>query len=217
MIVIEDFLDYLIITFERQQSITIQLNYISLEIETLKKALVSKILPEAKQNGQTKLAAVLVVIYGSEPTIIMTQRPKTMNLHAGEISFPGGTWKRDDIDLLATALREAKEEINLDISRQQIIGQLRTVTTLNSGFTIMPFVTIQSDIPNLKPNSEIEEILHIPLFPFLKTIEDDMDPSHKSIQEMYTFRCQNKLIWGASARIIKQMINLLSNEMSEKS
>jgi len=217
VIVIEDFLDYLIITFERQQSITIQLNYISLEIETLKKALVSKILPEAKQNGQTKLAAVLVVIYGSEPTIIMTQRPKTMNLHAGEISFPGGTWKRDDIDLLATALREAKEEINLDISRQQIIGQLRTVTTLNSGFTIMPFVTIQSDIPNLKPNSEIEEILHIPLFPFLKTIEDDMDPSHKSIQEMYTFRCQNKLIWGASARIIKQMINLLSNEMSEKS
>jgi len=188
-----------------------------LEIETLKKALVSKILPEAKQNGQTKLAAVLVVIYGSEPTIIMTQRPKTMNLHAGEISFPGGTWNQDDIDLLATALREAKEEINLDISRQQIIGQLGTVTTLNSGFTIMPFVTIQSDIPKLKLNSEIEEILHIPLFPFLKTIEDDMDPSHKSIQEMYTFRYQNKLIWGASARILKQMINLLSNEMSEKS
>lgn len=188
-----------------------------MEIETLKKALVSKILPEAKQNGQTKLAAVLVVIYGSEPTIIMTQRPKTMNLHTGEISFPGGTWKRDDIDLLATALREAKEEINLDISRQQIIGQLGTVTTLNSGFTITPFVTIQSDIPKLKPNSEIEEILHIPLFPLLKTIEDDMDPSHKSIQEMCTFRCQDKLIWGASARILKQMINLLSNEMSEKS
>ncbi|MEX1052911.1 MAG: CoA pyrophosphatase [Nitrosopumilaceae archaeon] len=188
-----------------------------MEIETLKKALVSKILPEAKQNGQTKLAAVLVVIYGSESTIIMTQRPKTMNLHAGEISFPGGTWKQDDMDLLVTALREAKEEINLDISRQQIIGQLRTVTTLNSGFTIIPFVTIQSDIPKLKPNSEIEEILHIPLFPLLKTIEDDRDPSHKSIQEMYTFRYQNKLIWGASARILKQMINLLSNEMSEKS
>ena len=207
----------MIITFERQQSITIQPNYVSLGIEKLKKALGSKILAEAKQNGHTKLAAVLVIIYGSEPTIIMTQRPKTMNLHAGEISFPGGTWNQDDIDLLATALREAKEEINLDISRQQIIGQLGTVTTLNSGFTIMPFVTIQSDIPKLKLNSEIEEILHIPLFPFLKTIEDDMDPSHKSIQEMYTFRYQNKLIWGASARILKQMINLLSNERSEKS
>ena len=180
-----------------------------MEIEKLKKALGSKILAEAKQNGQTKLAAVLVIIYGSEPTIIMTQRPKTMNLHAGEISFPGGTWKQDDTDLLATALRETREEIDLDMSRQKVIGQLGPVTTLNSGFTITPFVTIQSDIPKLTPNSEIEEILHIPLFPFLKTLEDDMDPSHKSIQEMYTFRYQDKIIWGASARILKQMINLL--------
>ncbi|MGI0003150.1 MAG: NUDIX hydrolase, partial [Nitrosopumilaceae archaeon] len=94
--------------------------------DKLRKALSSKILPEAKQNGQTKLAAVLVVIYGSEPTIIMTKRPKTMNLHAGEISFPGGTWKQDDNDLLTTAIRETKEEIDLNISRQQIIGQLLT-------------------------------------------------------------------------------------------
>ena len=186
-------------------------------IGKLKKALGSKILAEAKQNGHTKLAAVLVIIYGSEPTIIMTQRPKTMNLHAGEISFPGGTWKQDDIDLITTALRETKEEINLDISRQQIIGQLGTVTTLNSGFTIIPFVTIQSDMPVLKPNSEIEEILRIPLFPLLKTLADDIDLSHKSIQEMYTFRYWDKIIWGASARILKQMTNLLSNEMSEKS
>ena len=208
----------MIITFERQQSITIQPNHVSLEIEKLKKALGSKILAEAKQNGHTRLAAVLVIIYGSESTIIMTQRPKTMNLHAGEISFPGGTWKQDDdIDLLATALRETREEIDLDISRQQVIGQLGHVTTLNSGFTITPFVTMQSDIPTLKPNSEIEEILRIPLFPLLKTLADDIDPSHKSIQEMYTFRYRDKIIWGASARILKQMTNLLSNEMSEKS
>lgn len=189
-----------------------------MEIETLKKALVSKILPAAKQNGQTKLAAVLIVIYDSKPTVIMTQRPKTMNLHAGEISFPGGTWKQDDdIDLLATALRETREEINLNIPKQQVIGQLGTVTTLNSGFRITPFVTIQSDMPVLKPNSEIEEILRIPLFPLLKTLADDIDPPHKSIQEMYTFRYWDKIIWGASARILKQMTNLLSNEMSEKS
>jgi len=189
-----------------------------LEIEKIKKALGSKILAEAKQNGQTKLAAVLVIIYGLEPTVIMTQRPKTMNLHAGEISFPGGTWKQDDIDLLATALRETREEIDLDISREQIIGQLRPVTTLNSGFTITPFVTIQSDIHKIKPNSEIEEILHIPLLSLLKTIEDDTDLSHKSIQEMYTFRYRDRIIWGASARILKQMTNLLSkNGMPEKS
>ena len=55
------------------------------ETEKIKKALTSQIFPEVKQNGQSRLAAVLIVIYGSEPTIIMTKRPKTMNLHAGEI------------------------------------------------------------------------------------------------------------------------------------
>ncbi len=181
-----------------------------MKTEEFKKALSSKISPSIKQNGETKLAAVLVVIYDSEPHIIMTERPKTMNLHAGEISFPGGMWKKDDADLLATALRETKEEIDLDISRQDVIGQLAPVTTLNSGFTITPFVAIPSHIPPLRPNSEIEEIFRIPLFPLFNTLQDDLDPSHKSIQEMYTFRYQSKLIWGASARILKQMINRLS-------
>ena len=181
-----------------------------MEIELLKKALSSKITPTVKHSGQTKLAAVLVVIYGKEPMIIMTKRPKTMNHHAGEISFPGGTWTQHDDDLLTTALRETKEEMNLDISRQQIIGQIKPVTTLNSGFTIMPFICILDEMPKLIPNSEIETILHIPFLSLLNTIEDDLEPSHKSIQEMYTFRYQHHLIWGASARMLKQMFNILS-------
>jgi 8-oxo-dGTP pyrophosphatase MutT (NUDIX family) len=178
--------------------------------QKLKNTLSSEIVPEAKENGKTKLAAVLILIHGSEHKMIMTERPKTMNLHAGEISFPGGTWKEDDYNLLETAMRETREEIGLDVSRQQIIGQLKPVTTLNSGFTITPFVSITSDIPKLKPNSEIETILHIPMFPLFKTIEKDRDPTHNSIQEMYTFRYQDYLIWGASARMIKQIMMLLS-------
>ena len=186
-----------------------------METEKLKKALTSQISLEVKQDGHSRLAAVLIVIYGSEPTIIMTKRPKTMNLHAGEISFPGGAWKQDDNDLLTTSLRETKEEIDLNLLRQQIIGQLNPVTTLNSGFTITPFISVLDEIPKLNPNSEIETILHIPLIPFLSTIEDDPDPSHKSIQEMHTFRYQHHLIWGASARMLKQIINLLSkNEIT---
>ena len=181
-----------------------------MEIELLKKALSSKITPDVKYNGQTKPAAVLIVIYGKEPMIIMTERPKTMNHHAGEISFPGGTWTKRDDDLLTTALRETKEEMSLDVSRQQIIGQIRPVTTLNSGFTIIPFICFLDEIPKLIPNPEIETILHIPFVPLLNTIEDDLDPLHKSIQEMYTLRYQHHLIWGASARMLKQMFDILS-------
>ncbi|HSB57235.1 MAG TPA: CoA pyrophosphatase [Nitrosopumilaceae archaeon] len=178
--------------------------------QKLKNTLSNEIVPDAKENGKKKLAAVLILIHGSEHKMIMTERPKTMNLHPGEISFPGGTWKEDDYDLLETAMRETREEIGLDVLRQQIIGQLKPVTTLNSGFTITPFVSITSEIPKLKPNSEIEKILHIPMFPLFKTIEKDRDPTHSSIQEMYTFRYQDYLIWGASARMIKQIMMLLS-------
>ncbi len=181
-----------------------------MEIDQLKKALASKILPKATTDGKTKLAAVLVIIYGSEPTIVMTERPKTMNQHAGEISFPGGTWKEDDNDLLETALRETEEEIGLRVSRDQVIGQLRPVTTLNSGYTITPFVSLMNKVPKLTPNSEIEKILHIPMLPLLETLENDIDPAHKLIQEMYIFTYQNKIVWGASARMLKQMVNILS-------
>jgi 8-oxo-dGTP pyrophosphatase MutT (NUDIX family) len=181
-----------------------------LGIQKIKAALTSPITQEAQSNSKNKLAAVLIMFYGTKPTIIMTERPKTMNHHAGEISFPGGTWKKDDGDLLDTAIRETKEELGFEVSRQYVIGQLRSVTTLNSGFTITAFVAFLDEIPSLVPNSEIASVLKIPLLDLLKTMKDDNDPTHKSIQEMYTFRFQDHLIWGASARMLKQIFTKLS-------
>ncbi len=74
---------------------------------------------------------------------------------------------------------------------------------------ILPFISVIDDIPSLAANSEVEKIFHIPLEPFLKTIANDSDPSHNLIQAMYTFEYQNQIVWGASARILKQIQNLL--------
>ncbi|SRR5579885_107366 len=182
-----------------------------LELEKIKNALSCSIDAGVHNSEKTKLAAVLVIIYGPEPSIIMTERPKTMDYHAGEISFPGGRWQENDMDLLYTALRETDEEIGAVIPRREVIGQLKPVTTLNSGFTISPFITIREEIPEINPNSEIESILEIPLIPLLKTMDDDKDPAHHSIQEMYTFKFQNHLIWGASARMLHQIYLTLSS------
>ena len=76
---------------------------------------------------------------------------------------------------------------------------------MNSGFTILPFVCILNEINELTPNSEVEEFLEIPLIPLLQTLSNDTDPKHNSIQEMYTFTFENKVIWGASARMLKQI------------
>ncbi|MCH8973188.1 MAG: coenzyme A pyrophosphatase, partial [Thaumarchaeota archaeon] len=104
-----------------------------------------------------------------------------------------------------------KEEIDLEIKREQITGQLNSVHTLNSDFTITPFVAVVDDLPTLKQNFEVESILNIPIIPFLKTLEDDPDPNHKSIQEMHIFKFNEYIIWGASARILKQIVDIFKN------
>jgi 8-oxo-dGTP pyrophosphatase MutT (NUDIX family) len=182
-----------------------------LDTANLKQILTNSLSPEIlDDDSKSKFAAVMIIIFGNEPMLLMTERPKTMNHHAGEISFPGGTWQKDDGDLLGTAIRETREELGIEISKSMIIGQLNTVTTLNSGFKITPFIAILDELPTIIPNSEIASVLTIPLFSLLKTIEDDKDPSHKSILEMYTFKFQNHLIWGASARMLKQILVKIS-------
>jgi len=170
----------------------------------------SKIFPEPKHDRKTKLASVLVIIYGTEPKVLMIEKSKKLNIHAGEIAFPGGKWIEDDTDLLETALRETREEIGLNVSRKNVIGQFENVVTLNSGFTISSFLSVLNDIQRLKINSEVKSVLHIPLIPLLETLSDDQDPNHKSIQEMYKFTYKDKVVWGASARILKHLAKRLS-------
>ena len=180
-------------------------------LDNLKSIFSSPVNPMIKSDGKYRLASVLVVIYGKEPIVVMTEKPKHMKFHAGEISFPGGKLDVHDSDLLQTALRETSEEIGLGITREQVIGQLEPVVTLNSGFMILPFISIIDKIPTLAANSEVEKIFHIPLEPFLKTMANDPDPSHNLIQAMYTFEYQNQIVWGASARILKQIKNLIKS------
>jgi len=176
-----------------------------MHLDNLRSVLKSEINPVLDGTSKNKLASILVIIYGKSPVVLMTEKPKHMNFHAGEISFPGGKLESTDSNLLETALRETREEIGLNIREDQVIGQLKPVVTLNSGFNILPFISIVDEIPSLSANAEVEEIFHIPLKPFLKTMKNDPDPAHNLIQEMYTFEFQDKIVWGASARVLKQI------------
>ena len=175
----------------------------------IRDSLTSEINPNLVNNNETKLASVLIIIFAESPKILMIKKPITMNHHGGEIAFPGGKISDEDNDLLDTALRETKEETGITVEREKIIGQLEPVTTLNSGFTILPFVCILDKIENLMPNSEVDEFLEIPLITFLETLANDSEPEHNSIQEMYTFTFEDHLIWGASARMLKQITTKL--------
>ena len=184
-----------------------------MDIEQIRSVLTNEINPKPlSELDENELASVLVVIYGKEPFILMTEKAKSLKVHGGEISFPGGKWCAKDQDLLETAIRETEEELSLQISREQVIGQLDNVITLNSKYKITPFVAILENISPLKPNSEVKSILNIPLVSFLKTMTKDTNPEHISIKEMYTLTFEEYNIWGASARILRQIFMLFSEK-----
>ena len=168
--------------------------------------------PELAELDENELASVLIIIYGKDPFVIMTEKAKNLKVHAGEIAFPGGKYHERDYDLLETAIRETKEELGLEVQKEQVIGQLNNVITLNSKYKITPFIAILETVPILIPNSEVESILHIPLVSFLNTISEDNLPEHRSIEEMYTFTFEKHHVWGASARMLKQINVLLSEK-----
>ena len=184
-----------------------------MDIEQIRSALTSEINPTPlSELDENELASVLIIIYGKEPTILMTEKAQTLKVHAGEIAFPGGKWCEKDQDLLETAIRETKEELCLEISKEQVVGQLDSVITLNSKYKITPFISFLENIPSLKANSEVGSILHIPLVSFLNTMAEDNLPEHRSIKEMHTFTFEKYNVWGASARMLKQINTLFSKK-----
>ena len=155
-----------------------------------------------------KHAAVLVLFFGTSPNVLMIKKSKNLNIHAGEIAFPGGKFD-SDVDLLDTALRETREEVGINITREQVIGQLDSVTTLNSGYKIKPFIAISSKIHNLVKDSEVESILNIPLESLLNTLEEDLEVQSHEYDKSYKLKYQNLVIWGATARILYQIAKRL--------
>jgi 8-oxo-dGTP pyrophosphatase MutT (NUDIX family) len=172
---------------------------------------------EAEQldaHGRTE-AAVLVPMHGwpDNPGLVFTERRSDLNRHAGEISFPGG--RRDEgEELLDTALREAEEEIGLSRERVEIVGCLPPIGTFVTNYKVHPFVGLIEEGLRFKPNpSEVESVLVASL--------DDLVASYAKRRlvrrgvpiKTDTFEIGDKLIWGATARILGYLLRHLERPL----
>lgn len=168
---------------------------------------------QRRDNILARTAAVLIIVHSKNqtPHVLLTRRSSKLNDHRGEISFPGGQFSRgEDLNLLDTALRETKEEVGLYFESHDIVGKLQTVYTLTSNFTIVPFITVQESIPEPKIfASEVDCVVDVPLLETLATFEPDIEHYHISQKGVYKFTYQSFVIWGATARILKQLYDLL--------
>jgi 8-oxo-dGTP pyrophosphatase MutT (NUDIX family) len=146
--------------------------------------------------------------------ILFTRRTDLVKHHKGEISFPGGMYDASDKDLAATALREAHEEIGLKPQDVELLGGLDEVLTMTD-FIVSPFVGIIPFPYAFVPSTEeIAEIIILPLAGFLKEgvlSEEDWQYREKTAK-VYTYRCGRHVIWGATARILRQFLELIPLE-----
>jgi 8-oxo-dGTP pyrophosphatase MutT (NUDIX family) len=144
------------------------------------------------------------------PHLLFIRRSDQVRHHKGEISFPGGSREPRDRTLLQTALRETHEEIGIPSSEIQVLGRLDDAFTL-SRYRVSPFAGALNEPHPLHANREVDEIILLPVVRLLDPERFSVDTRIHNGEEVsvYTYEVCRRVIWGATARILKQLLDLL--------
>ena len=160
-------------------------------------------------------AAVLLPIYWREGQyyLLFTKRTQKVREHKGQISFPGGAYQEGDETLVNTALRECTEEIGLMAEEVEILGDLDDIVTRTSNYVLSPVVALIPWPYQFKVNrEEIEEIIEVPISALL---DKDYQRQETEIIDgeavtSYFYHYRGRVIWGATARILKQFLDIFA-------
>jgi 8-oxo-dGTP pyrophosphatase MutT (NUDIX family) len=162
-------------------------------------------------------ASVLVpIVLRERPTVLLTERTTHLSTHSGQIAFPGGKRDATDTDAAHTALREAHEEIGLEASWVEVLGQMGPYTT-GTGFIVTPVIgLVHPDAPLALNPYEVADAFEVPLA-FL------MNPAHhrrhaieaQGVQREwfsmpYMDGAQERYIWGVTAAILRNFYRFLA-------
>ena len=165
-------------------------------------------------HGRTE-AAVLVPMHGwpDNPGLVFTERRSDLKRHAGEISFPGG--RRDEgEELIDTALREAEEEIGLSRENVEVVGALPPIGTFVTNYKVHPFVGLIDEGMRFEPNpTEVESVLVASLDDLAAVYEKRRLVRRGVPIKTDTYLVADKLIWGATARILAELFDRLDRRL----
>ncbi len=172
--------------------------------------------PNKLASDDRPLAAVLIPIYRvrDELHIVLTKRTDRVEHHKGEISFPGGARDPEDIDLIATALRESHEEIGLQPRHVDVIGRVDDFITV-SQFHVTPYVGVID--PDAAPYAwlpqerEVAEILEVPLPHLVDPANLIFEPRRMPdgrTSPMESYLWGEHRVWGATARMLRNFLEV---------
>jgi 8-oxo-dGTP pyrophosphatase MutT (NUDIX family) len=163
-------------------------------------------------RGRTD-AAVLVPLYFQNGQLhaVFTKRRDDLRRHPGEISFPGGRYDEGEPDLVATALREAEEEIGLRTEAVEIVGALQPTPTIATGYAVYPFVgVIEPGMTWTLSAREVAEVIEFSLADLLGGYGRRRLVRRGLPIRTDTYVVGDHLIWGATARILADLFDRIS-------
>jgi 8-oxo-dGTP pyrophosphatase MutT (NUDIX family) len=161
-------------------------------------------------DGKATVAAVLVPLILDEGrlSVLLTKRTDSVEHHKGQISFPGGTVDKADAGVIATALREAEEEIGLSPASVEVIGRLDEFE-IPTGFSVTPVVGLVRGMPDLVLNlDEVVEAFIVPVGFFLDAANEEVGEREWKgrMHAVYSYQFGHHRIWGATAAMIRSLL-----------
>lgn len=163
-------------------------------------------------------AAVLCALFpdGDDTGLVLTRRSAALRSHTGQVSFPGGRLDPGETALQA-ALREAYEEVGIDPAAVEILGSLHALSTSTSGSMITPFVGVLAELPELRPNvAEVDRAFTVALGSLLApgVYHEELWSTGGVTVEVHFFEIPGETVWGATARILRDLLDRVLEEPS---
>lgn len=155
-------------------------------------------------------SAVLVPVFedGGEAHVVLTRRGSWLRSHSSQVAFPGGRVEPGETPEEA-ALREAYEEVALDPASVEVVGPLTPIATLSAVNAIEPFVGVLPARPALVANpAEVERVFDVPFSELLdlEVFREERWGIAGVERPMYFFELDGETVWGATARILFELL-----------
>ena len=171
--------------------------------------------PWAPGRSGERQAAVLVpfVIAGADLALLFIRRAEGMEVHSGQVAFPGGNRDPQDDGPVATALREAQEEVGLSRPQVNVLGLLGEVRAYTSGFRITGVVSLLA--PEAIPRPDVREVAEAFTVP-LRALADpavyreEVRTANGITRRVPYFHVEPHMVWGVTGRIVRQLLDHLA-------